>query len=332
VTTRTLPVSLLRCPACGGPVDDAATCAGCGVVPGLDDGLVDFLSQGERALEGRQDVPEPKVNAFYEARPFPGYNPGDDGSTLIDRCLRSPFLRALDQAVPPDATLLDAGCGTGQIPAFMALSSAARTVVGVDACRASLGAALAFRERAKIPNLHLVRGNLLSMPVPEGVFDVVNCRGVVHHNQDWQLATRRVARHVRPGGVLVLGFYESIARLPHRMRRGVAKLLRRYRPLALFDPILRRGDLDEEKKITWIEDQYYHPLEWCPAFPAVLKLLEEEGFGWVRSVPPVPGREGLFDGDARPSNTSLLSRRIGWALAGADEDAGLVCLVARRRG
>ena len=37
-----------------------------------------------------------------------------------------------------------------------------------------------------------------------------------------------------------------------------------------LDPVLRRRDLDEEKKRTWIEDQYRHPLEHILAFPSVL--------------------------------------------------------------
>ena len=320
---------LLRCPRCQVALDDRPGCPSCGITPGHDTGvLLDFLGAGDDRL----DVPEPAVNAFYEARPFPGYNPADDATSLLDRCRMSPFLEAFDRATPADALMLDAGCGTGQISNFMALSSARRTVVGVDACRASLGEALGFKLQAKVENVHFVRGDLLNMPIAEGAFDVVNCRGVVHHNSDWKAATRRVARHVKPGGILLLGIYENVARMPHRLRRQLAKALGKRNPLRLFDPILRRRDLDEEKKQTWIEDQYHHPLEWCLSFTEALQVVEAEGFEWVRSVPPVPGREGLFDGEARPSNLSLLGRRIGWALSKDDEDAGLVCLVARRIG
>lgn len=321
--------ALLRCPRCGTPLDERPACATCGIAPGHDaGGLLDFLGAGGDRL----DVPEPEVNAFYEARPFPGYNPADDATSLLDRCRMSPFLDALDRATAADALVLDAGCGTGQISNFMALSSARRTVVGVDACRASLGEALGFKRQARVENVHFVRGDLLDMPVPEGAFDVVNCRGVVHHNSDWREATRRVARHVKPGGVLLLGIYENVARMPHRLRRRLARVLGRRNPLRVLDPILRRRDLDEQKKQTWIEDQYHHPLEWCLSFTEALRVVEEVGFQWVRSVPPVPGREGLFDGEPRPSDLALLGRRVGWALSKDDEDAGLVCLVARRKG
>lgn len=233
---------LLRCPGCMGALGPDADCPACDLVPAKAEGLIDFLG------DGRRPVPHPEVNRFYEARPFPGYGSGDDASTLIDRCRASPFLAGLDAAIPNDATVLDAGCGTGQLAAFLALSGARRTVVGADACRGALDLAREFKARASIDNLNLLRGDLRSLPLAEEAFDVVNCRGVVHHNADWKGATRQVARHVAPGGYLVLGFYESIAPMPHRMRRGFGKAFQA--PVRMLDPILRRGDIEEEKKLT----------------------------------------------------------------------------------
>ncbi len=319
----TLLTQLLRCPGCQGELGPKARCQACDLVPEHTAGLLDFLG------DGRRPVPHPEVNRFYEARPFPGYGSGDDASTLIDRCRASPFLAGLDAAIPTDATVLDAGCGTGQLAAFLALSGSRRTVVGADACRASLDLAREFKGRASIENLQLLRGDLRSLPLAEGAFDVVNCRGVVHHNADWKGATRQVARHVAPGGVLVLGFYESIARMPHRLRRGFGRAFKA--PVRWLDPILRRGDIEEEKKLTWIADQYHHPLEWCLPFPAVVELLGECGFDWVRSIPPAPGNENMFDTLPEPAGPGLFARRVGWALSLGDEDAGLVCYVARRR-
>jgi hypothetical protein len=65
-------------------------------------------------------------------------------------------------------------------------------------------------------------------------------------------------------------------------------------------------------------------------FPEVVEVLDECGFGWVRSIPPAPGNENMFDVLPQPSATGMFARRVGWALSLADEDAGLVCYVARR--
>ena len=268
------------------------------------------------------------VNAFYEVRPFPGYAPGDDAPTLLDRCRASPFLAALDRAVDPSARVLEVGCGTGQLSNFLALAGPRRRVVGLDYTRASLEAAEGFRRRAGARNLLLLRADLFRMPVPHGAFDVVVSRGVVHHTPDPDGAVREVCARVAPGGHLVLGFYERVARLPHRARVALSGGGRR--PIRALDAVLRRRDLTEDKKRTWIEDQYRHPLEHCLSFLHVLDVVRGAGLRWVASVPPAPAG-GLFEASTEPSRAALRWRRFGWAWRClTDEDAGLVCLVARR--
>jgi SAM-dependent methyltransferase len=202
-------------------------------------------------------------------------------------------------------------------------------VVAVDGCRASLRAADRFRERARVENLQLLRADLLALPLERASFEVVLCRGVVHHALRPQEAIDSVAAFVAPGGVLVLGFYERFARALHVARRAFGRAL--GRPIAALDPLLRRRDLDQQKKRTWIEDQYRHPLEHRLALPCVVAQLEARGFQWLRSVPPAPDGAPLFDPTPRPAGLGLAARRLGWAARGlADEDAGLVVLVMRR--
>lgn len=272
----------------------------------------------------------PHVTAFYERNPFPGYMPADDAAALLDRCRASPFLDGLDKAIAPDATVLDAGCGTGQITNFLGLAGPRRAVLGADLCNASLSAAEGFRSRAGVRNVRFVRADLFNLPTREERFDVVISRGVVHHTPDPARATAGVARRVRPGGMLVLGFYETIARMPHQVRQVLSRGGRA--PIALLDPVLRRRDLDARKKETWIEDQYRHPLERLLPFPGVTAALEDQGFEWVRSVPPATTADEIFTPTPRPGALALFGRRLNWAWRCLwDEDAGLVCVVLRRR-
>jgi len=317
---------LLRCPRCRGRMAlenfTTVSCPGCGLRPAVHGSILDFLTDG-----GSVGV-SPEVNTFYEKRPFPGYMPSDDASSLIDRARRSAFLRALDAGIPPAAAVLDCGAGTGQVSAFLALAAPGRTVIAADMCRASLAEADKFRGRASVGNLHLVRADLFALPVPEKGFEVVVSRGVVHHTPDVERAIRSVARHVAPGGVLVLGFYETAARGLHVARRAIGRAA--GQPIRALDPILRRADLDVEKKNTWIEDQYHHPLERILALPWVLRLLSSLGFTWIRTVPPAPLAASLFDATDELSPMGLFARRAGWFARGlGDEDAGLVCVVMR---
>ena len=121
------------------------------------------------------------------------------------------------------------------------------------------------------------------------------------------------------------------SRLAHGGREATGAVHGRVtrRPVARLDPILRRADLDDEKKRIWIEDQYHHPLEHVLALPRVVRVLDELGFEWVRTVPPLAAAEGLFEASPRPA--SLIGLRLGFLLRGcSDPDAGLVCYLARR--
>jgi len=286
--------------------------------------VLDFIGEDARERQAAE------VEQFYRRNPFPGYQEADDAGGLIDRCRKAPFLAELDAAISPRARVLDCGCGTAQLAMFLALAGPRREVFGVDGCTASLAEAERFKRRERIDNLTLARGDLFALPLKEDFFDVVICRGVVHHTPDPERATIEVARRVAPGGVLLLGIYESIARIPHRMRRGLARA--RGKPLAILDPVLRRRDLDALKKSTWIADQYLHPLEHILPFPRMLELLESQGFDWLRSVPPATSSGTIFESTPRPGSAQLFARRLEWALRClSDQDAGLVCLVARRR-
>lgn len=286
-------------------------------------GVLDVIGHTAREARARG------VEEFYTRHPFPGYAPGDDGPTLIDRSRRAPFLVALDAAIGPQMTVVDCGCGTGQLAAFLALAGPRRRVIGVDGCRESLACADGFREKARIANLQLVRGDLFDLPLAEERFGVVISRGVVHHTPDPERAIECVARRVAPGGFLLLGFYETMGRFLHCARRALGKLV--GRPIRALDPVLRRADLDEDKKRIWIADQYRHPLEHILALPEVVQLLERLGFRWVRSIPPTVDGPALLEPTPKPSAFGMFSMRAGWMARGlGDQDAGLVFVVAQR--
>lgn len=312
------------CPRCFAPLDDTQRqCTVCRLGFERVGGILDVIGAAVREQRAAG------VESFYTANPFPGYAPGDDGPTLIDRSRRAPFLVALDGAIGPAETVVDCGCGTGQLAAFLALSGPRRRVIGVDGCRESLRNADWFRERARLSNLQLVRGDLFDLPLEEGKFQVVISRGVVHHTPDPDRAIECVARCVAPGGVLLLGFYETLGRFLHASRRAIGKLVgSEMRP---FDPVLRRSDLDEDKKRIWIADQYLHPLEHILPLPHVVDVCERLGFTWMRSIPPTTLGSNMFDATEKPSALGMFSMRLGWLARGLnDQDAGLVFVVMRR--
>ena len=103
-------------------------CTSCTAAYTIDDGIP--------TLRERSDEPTEDVRAFYTHAPFPGYPPNESLSGLRRKAERSELARLLDAAIPGDATVLEVGCGTGQMSVFLARAD--RLVIGADLTRASL--------------------------------------------------------------------------------------------------------------------------------------------------------------------------------------------------
>src|SRR5262245_55292577 len=132
------------------------------------------------------------VRAFYTEAPFPNYAPGDTLATLRARAARSDFARLLDQAIAPDARVLDLGCGTGQMALYLA--GGERRVVGADLTRASLALAAHAARRFGVERVLFVETDLRHPALRPASFDVVLCTGVLHHTPDPRAAFAQVAR------------------------------------------------------------------------------------------------------------------------------------------
>jgi SAM-dependent methyltransferase len=107
-------------------------------------------------------------------------------------------------AAPPDcARALDVGCGEGVLT--RELRSVAKRVVGIDLDARSL-------ERARAEGsegIEYVHGDVLAHPFEPGSFDFVASVAALHH-MDAEAGLRRMARLLRPGGVLaVVGLARS---------------------------------------------------------------------------------------------------------------------------
>ncbi|MEV0325664.1 class I SAM-dependent methyltransferase [Micromonospora echinospora] len=110
--------------------------------------------------------------------------------------------RLLDAMVPPGARILDAGCGTGRVGA--ALADRGHTVVGVDADPVLVEAA-----RADHPGPTWLVADLADLDLPGEPFDAAvvagNVMAFVAPGTEREVL-RRIAAHLRPDGVLVVGF------------------------------------------------------------------------------------------------------------------------------
>ncbi len=315
-------LDLLACPRCGGPLRRPLRCASCGAEYGAERGVPELRLDADARTE--------TVREFYAQAPFPGYPPRDSYPWLRSRAERSELARLLDQAIPGDARIAEVGCGTGQMSLFLA--TADRLVIGADLTRASLELAEDARRRYGVDRALFVETDLRSPGLRAGAFDVVYSSGVLHHTPDPRASFAAVARLLRPGGMVVVGLYNAYARLPHRLRRGVARLTGfRWIP---WDPVLRERRAEPARREAWLRDQYRHVEEHRHTLGEVQGWFRENRVEYLRAYPDtllaaeqLTG-DGLFRaaGDDWPVENVLA--QLSWART-LSHEGGLFVVVGR---
>jgi 2-polyprenyl-3-methyl-5-hydroxy-6-metoxy-1,4-benzoquinol methylase len=251
-----------------------------------------------------EDVTE-KVKAFYEETPFPNYDEHDSLRSLIDKARRGVYAQTLDRSVPYNTTVLEVGCGTGQLSNFLGIGL--RRVIGADLCLNSLRLGERFRHDNGLNRVKFIQMNLFRTCLKAEQFDVILCNGVLHHTADPFGGYRRLLPLLKVGGYIVIGLYNRYGRLMTDMRRRAFQLTGNRGKW--IDPILRSGKRGGAQDVAWFADQYCHPHESKHTIDEVLRWFEETGIEFVRGVPSVtPGsktieRENLFSPE--PLGTTL---------------------------
>ncbi|HPR98111.1 MAG TPA: methyltransferase domain-containing protein [Methanomassiliicoccales archaeon] len=101
-----------------------------------------------------------------------------------------------------DKLALDVATGTGHVA--MHLAPAAGTVIGLDLTRRMLEVAREEAVKRSISNIAWLRGDVRSLPFPDGSFHAVTCRRAPHHFPDINKALKEMARVLKDDGVMVI--------------------------------------------------------------------------------------------------------------------------------
>jgi ubiquinone/menaquinone biosynthesis C-methylase UbiE len=101
--------------------------------------------------------------------------------------------------LPAEGTIMDAGCGTGQIS--LTLAELGYEVRGYDVSEAMVAIAQA-KCRAEWKACYGV-ADVRSLPEPDGTCDAVVLSKLLQHVEDWQSACRELLRVLRPGGCVI---------------------------------------------------------------------------------------------------------------------------------
>jgi SAM-dependent methyltransferase len=317
----TIAHELLACPACGGDLSAAWTCARCEACFAAPDGIPKLTLD----LDPRTDM----VRRFYDAAPFPGYPARDDLASFRARAERSTFAQLLDRAIDGDADVVEVGCGTGQMALFLARAD--RTVIGVDVSRQALLLAAAAARRFGVRSVQFVEAALHRAGLRPGSFDVVYSAGVLHHTADPGAAFARVAQLAKPGGLVIIGVYNAFARFPLRLRRTLARVTNGR--IVPFDPVLRARHDEPSRRRAWLRDQYHHPEEHRHTVGETRRWFAANGVEYIRTYPTTlleDEREDLLAPAADDWSVESWLAQLGWMWTLGGE-GGLFFTVGRRR-
>jgi ubiquinone/menaquinone biosynthesis C-methylase UbiE len=105
----------------------------------------------------------------------------------------------LAASLPPPATALDVGCGTGRLLRAAATRWPDARLIGVDPAEGMVEVA-----RKLTPNATFYRGLAQSLPLPDASVDLAFSTISFHHWRDHLGGVREIARVLRPGGHFIL--------------------------------------------------------------------------------------------------------------------------------
>lgn len=110
------------------------------------------------------------------------------------------------------STVLEAGCGTGNVALDISLSLPEAQITAVDLTDESLAVARKNADALNIRNVTFRKSNLLEYDVNLGVFDFVHCQGVLHHLADPALGLENLGRYLKSGKYAYVWIYTLLGR------------------------------------------------------------------------------------------------------------------------
>ena len=129
------------------------------------------------------------------------------------------FIRGIDQSLSSGATILEAGCGTGQT---LSLLTRRHETVGLDISQAALNLA---RSNCK----HSILGSIFKIPFKDNTFDLVYNSGVIEHFQNPTnvAGIQEMARVTKPSGRVIIIVPNTLC-LWYKVGKFVAVMMKNF--------------------------------------------------------------------------------------------------------
>lgn len=136
-------------------------------------------------------------------------------------------LDSIAAMLPRDKSLkiLDAGCGEGHLIDVMQQGRPDAEYYGFDVTKVAVESAM-----ARCPYAKIQQGDIASLPIPDGFFDVITCTEVLEHVIDYESVIKELRRILKPGGYLILTF-------PNEINWTIGRWLLGRKPVKIIDHV-----------------------------------------------------------------------------------------------
>lgn len=262
---------------------------------------------------------EERVRAQYEMFPYPLRDPGElFGSSDLMPLESLRFVTHFGRAGRPlgrPPRILVAGGGTGDATVQLgAQLGDGATLVHLDLSEAAVAIAAQRAEHAGVKNVTFQVGSLLDAdPGTLGLFDYINCSGVLHHLPDPWAGVQVLRRLLTPEGVLGVMVYGPHGRhglyptqdLLRRLTQGYnlsdkVEIARRVlRQLPKQHPLRHNGlvGYSETCSDTELVDRYLHPCDRAFTVPEAIAWMGDCGMRIIDFVPSIRYQAALLVAD-----------------------------------
>ncbi|KAF2673704.1 methyltransferase-UbiE family protein [Microthyrium microscopicum] len=104
----------------------------------------------------------------------------------------------------PTTTILDVGCGPGNITIDLASRVPSGHVIGLDRADIVIADATSLAKESGVANVEFHTGDVYALDFPDGTFDVVHAHQVLQHLGDPVRALKEMRRVTKKGGIVAV--------------------------------------------------------------------------------------------------------------------------------
>ena len=223
----------------------------------------------------------------------------------------------------PNTPMLVAGCGTGHQPIIQAKRFPGSRITAIDISRRSLAYAKIKANELNIRNVDFYQADILELPDTLGMFDYIECCGVLHHMEDPKKGWKKLVGRLNQSGIMKIALYSATARKAITDERETienlglsptSESIRRHRQTMFQKATFQKGasnnaiiSSDNFFSLSECRDLLFHRQEHCFSWRDIQQCCEELGLEFLGLTELDTVRDAFFKAYPQEKNTSSLT-------------------------